>query len=290
MSCPSAPLHQYLLLTWWLGARAIHAIGVRCFGLIWSNYYDDFPQLDLKSCGDSSMETAEKRCCLVGGFPPRPRSGCPCQSVSVHWVLTLTCLSLRTRVWWFAIDQQDELRWALDFVSSCPPRVLKTHVEGDRVLISTDACLESDDSFAGIGMVAYVWRNYELVKRVFFAEQVPAATLQAMQTDTPKVIAALELLASVAAVDCLTEYLRAARTFIFVDNEAARANLISMFSPVLIQARLLQHLYRHAAANSMFLWISRVPSASNIADKPSRGDISELVQQGFTRLTPVWPM
>ena len=31
-------------------ARAIHAVGVRLFGLVWCNYYDDFPQLDSGSC------------------------------------------------------------------------------------------------------------------------------------------------------------------------------------------------------------------------------------------------
>ena len=33
-------------------ARALHTIGERIFGLVWSNYYDDYPQLDVESSGE----------------------------------------------------------------------------------------------------------------------------------------------------------------------------------------------------------------------------------------------
>ena len=47
-------------------ARAIHVIGERLFGLVWSNYYDDYHQLDLACCGDEAQRTAERLLSLLG--------------------------------------------------------------------------------------------------------------------------------------------------------------------------------------------------------------------------------
>ena len=40
-------------------ARAIHQIGVALFGLIWTNYYDDYPQMDIVKSGSDAQDTAE---------------------------------------------------------------------------------------------------------------------------------------------------------------------------------------------------------------------------------------
>ena len=159
----------------------------------------------------------------------------------------------------------------------------------DRVLIFTDACLEDSNQIAGVGMVAYVWRGSKLAHKFFFSEKVPPGLLKHLQRDTPRVIAALELMAAVMAIECLAHHLNAVRAFLFIDNEAARANLISMTSPVLVQAELLKELYQLAAKTSLFMWVSRVPSSSNMADRPSRFEVDLLLQQGFTQPTPSWP-
>lgn len=101
-------------------------------------------------------------------------------------------------------------------------------------------------------------------------------------------IAALELLAAVMAVELLQEWMTNSRTFIFIDNEAARANLISMYSPVKVQAKLLQRLHDIMMRGSMFVWTCRVPSVSNVADAPSRKEFKQLLCTGFVRLTPGW--
>ena len=71
----------------------------------------------------------------------------------------------------------------------------------------------------------------------------------------------------------------------FVDNGAARANLISMsmWSPGTTHAELIKRLWKVMREKSIFLWTSRVPSASNIADKPSRFEFAQLEQSGFIR-------
>ncbi len=46
--------------------RAIHRVGTSLFGLVWSNYYEDFPQLDLQCCGDWAQDMAEQYLELIG--------------------------------------------------------------------------------------------------------------------------------------------------------------------------------------------------------------------------------
>lgn len=120
------------------------------------------------------------------------------------------------------------------------------------------------------------------------SEQVPDQVLQSLQQTTPKVVAALELYAAVVSVEMLTGELRERRAFLFVDSEAARANLISMPSNVRVQSKLLKKLFKLPTKQSMFPWVSRGPSASNIADRPSRFESEFLRSQGFVKLTPDW--
>lgn len=47
-------------------ARALHTIGERIFGLVWSNYYDDYPQLDVESSGGDAQMCAERLFHLLG--------------------------------------------------------------------------------------------------------------------------------------------------------------------------------------------------------------------------------
>eukprot|EP00435_Cladocopium_sp_Y103_P019275 s793_g4.t1 len=337
-------------------SRAIHTIGVRLFGLIWCNYYVDFPQLDLQASGDHAMETAERLMDLLGwrySLKPAKRLSMSTSFAALGVVFDLSssvegkifvrnkpsrveqicqeldgimaersfssgvAASLRGRLQ-FAESQTfsravalhmrtchqrasgasvgsdvselmlDEMKWARHFISTAKPRVLQAHVSSRKVLMFTDACLEDEDARAGLGRVAFVMNGNSVVNRYYMSEAVPERVLKSMQHSTPKVIAALELMAAVLGVDLLKEHLSERRTFLFIDNEAARANLISMYSPVVTQAKLLRRLFDTTAACSMYLWVSRVPSVSNIADAPSRFEVSELIRLGFQRVSPDW--
>ena len=56
----------------------------------------------------------------------------------------------------------------------------------------------------------------------------------------------------------------------YIDNDAARAGLIKMYSPVETIHSVLKLLGMHQAKHPAFYWYARVPSASNIADNASR--------------------
>lgn len=137
-------------------------------------------------------------------------------------------------------------------------------------------------------MVVFQLKKQEIVKKLFFSERVPSHVLEKLQVHTPKVIAALELLAAIQSLIVCEEFLKESRTFIYVDNEAARANLIAMFSPILVQANLLKEMFRFCSRCSTFVWTARVPSLGNPADAPSRFQTQQLVSRGFTQLQPPW--
>ena len=61
----------------------------------------------------------------------------------------------------------------------------------------------------------------------------------------------------------------------FVDNDSARFALIKSSSPCLENAWLVQSFWTDESETNCRSWIARVPSRSNIADGPSRGDRSE---------------
>ena len=68
-------------------ARAIHSIGERLFGLVWSNFYDDYPQIDLTVCGDHAQETAERMLALIGwDFSTKPHKRRRCIQFLMRWV------------------------------------------------------------------------------------------------------------------------------------------------------------------------------------------------------------
>ena len=70
-------------------ARAIHSIGERLFGLVWSNFYDDYPQTDLTVCGDHAQQSECWRS-LAGIFQRSLTNGRRCIQFLMRWVSLLT--------------------------------------------------------------------------------------------------------------------------------------------------------------------------------------------------------
>ena len=116
--------------------------------------------------------------------------------------------------------------------------------------------------------------------RAFISERVPVDVLALLQSETPRVIAALEVLPVYLARVTWAEHLLHRRTFVFIDNDAARHSLITGSSSAPSVERALRAIVMHQAKVPSFMWYSRVPSASNIADLPSRFDCQELMRAG----------
>ena len=186
-------------------------------------------------------------------------------------------------------ELKSELIWAKNFVKLSRPRTLHAGMTHKKLIVFTDAALEDNDNTGSIGMVAYVVSNGEVVEGFYFSARVPEYLLKAWQSKTRKVIATLELFAAVHAVEILSPMFQGWRFFLYVDNEAARACLISLYSRVTMHNVMLKQISEIVAVNSLFIWVARVPSASNPADKPSRNDTTDLLGEIFQKLDVQWP-
>lgn len=303
-------------------ARALHIIGERLFGLVWSNYYDDFPQLDLACGGGEAQRTAERLLDILGwrysmkeskrkamdftfdvpgvtfdlsrsyrgkiviknktsrvaqiskeideilqaesfsmakasslrGKLQFAESHCYGRALSAN----LRQLQLRAcgKLPGSYIDASlsSELKRAKWFVTQDHPRLLEAGMRRNRIVIFTDASLEDGDNVAGVGMVAFVVQDSRVTGRFFFSARVPEDIMRSWQTRTKKIIATLELFAAVAACEVLGEMFPGKRTFVFVDNEAARASLIAMYSSVLLHNIFLKKLSITSLKRNLFMW------------------------------------
>ena len=182
----------------------------------------------------------------------------------------------------------DELRWAHDLMTNDIPRVISAGMASRKLYIFTDVALEENDSTGGLGAVAYYSEFGGVVKRFFMASRVPEDVMKLWQTKTAKIISTLELFAAVLSITQLSKMFKHIRVFVFVDNEAARASLISMKSSVCFHLHLLKHVSKIVQVNGIYLWIARVPSSSNPSDSPSRNVWAHLLKEGHARMDVDW--
>ena len=84
-------------------------------------------------------------------------------------------------------------------------------------------------------------------------------------------IAELEFFPTVVALAAYAGNIKQRRVLIFVDNNSVRDIMIKGTSPSASLFVMLAEFARRAHQSQLLLWISRMPSKSNIADFPSRG-------------------
>ena len=94
------------------------------------------------------------------------------------------------------------------------------------------------------------------------------------------VIHQAELMPALLAVRLWRKRLTSRRLLIFVDNDAARCALVKGTTPVLPSARMVGAFWSECAAACTYPWVDRVPSISNLADGPSRGEFELLARMG----------
>ena len=146
--------------------------------------------------------------------------------------------------------------------------------------IYTDSCYEPTrkDWQCGLGGVLV---NHLGQKLEFFSGQLTQdqmIELGVMQKKT--IIFEAELLALVLAFSLWRVQLRSASLVCFVDNNSARDVAISGSGRNTTANCLIDFLLKLEMASGVSPWFSRVPTPSNIADEPSRGDCSVLLEQG----------
>ena len=142
--------------------------------------------------------------------------------------------------------------------------------------IFTDACYDATHSEwpCGIGGVL-VSEQGALLE--YFSYQLTESEMNALGAETKKtIIFEAELLAVVVATSRWATTLKHKPIVYCIDNNGARDVGISAKARSAVASLLLERLLKLEDSLGLFAWYCRVPSPSNIADNPSRGDTEGL--------------
>ena len=149
---------------------------------------------------------------------------------------------------------------------------------GQTFFIFTDGSLEGSE--AGLGGALFDSSGNALS---YFCLNLPAELLSRLRETSKHLIYEIEMMAVWAALSIWSDRLSNSYTVVYTDNEAARGAFISCKSSTPPGRCILEACVDLEETSRCRIWYGRVPTHSNIADAPSRGDISQLVAMGASR-------
>ena len=172
----------------------------------------------------------------------------------------------------------DEIRHSLAFlrervVLGGPRRVIAEH--GRVFHLYTDACYENGTG--GLGGVLYDGFGNQLS---FFSATVDEKQVAILNPDCKDTII-FELEALAVFIGCTSRLpseglFQNDRLVVFVDNDAVLHRLISGRGGNHVDNQIFQRVLTWECDSNILAWYERVPSSANVADAPSRGDLSSL--------------
>lgn len=166
-----------------------------------------------------------------------------------------------------------ELRQALltlaDAVAFSPARLV-------RVVYHAPVCVFTDGAIEPEGLHVHASIGGVIVDRAsgifwYFSFDVSEDLLAELMVNSSNPIGAVELLGVLAAITLWADLLNGRSMILFVDNDAAKSSLIKGYSPEIQMATLTQAICQLEIERHILAYWERVPSASNVADRPSRG-------------------
>ncbi|CAE7450708.1 unnamed protein product, partial [Symbiodinium necroappetens] len=179
----------------------------------------------------------------------------------------------------------NELRGALDklldHVENAPPLCINV-ASGRTFFLFTDGSYEpSGEVVAGIGGILYDVAGMPVS---FFSGSVHPSDLDVMLDTSSHPIYEIELYAVLAAFRCWGTLLKDSFTVAYIDNSAAQAALVAGSSGTELGSRIVELIGEAESAVLCRPWYSWVPTHSNPADPPSRGEVASLIEQGADRV------
>ena len=177
------------------------------------------------------------------------------------------------------------LTFLKDRVLTAPP-VRISRVSMNTVLIFTDGSCEGGESLTG--GVGGILINEWGVSISCFSEKVPSYIMEELRQHSSHPIFELEILPVLCSVFTWSAYLTSKQCVFYLDNEAAQGALVKGSSETSYAASMLRLFTEFEMNLQIKTWIARVPTSSNPADKPSRGDLSEMEQRHVTPVQILW--
>ena len=170
-------------------------------------------------------------------------------------------------------------------LSAARPRRIGPRSCAPPVIVLTDGACEPE--VTSIGGVIFCDGKLQV-----FGASIPSSLADTWKSkeDQSQVIGQAELYPLLIARLTWSESLAGRKVLYFVDNESARLAMVKAYSPVLASLKLICQALAWDYSNESSAWFARVPTASNIADAPSRMVLSKLLREmGAEVVPPVFP-
>jgi len=166
---------------------------------------------------------------------------------------------------------EDDISSLCDFTAAClektSPRSWTCSVHESNIVVFTDGSFEN-----GVGLWGAVILDDATGQRDVFCGQVPDVLIKGWnRLAGEQVISQIEAYAALLVRWYFRKQWTGRKAIFFQDNDAARYSLIKAASSSASMMLIVQAFHVVDASFPMMAWIERVPSASNIADWPSRG-------------------
>ncbi len=176
------------------------------------------------------------------------------------------------------LSQEDRSTLVLmkDRVLNAPPVMVRPQ-QLDTWCIFTDGACEAADRTGGVGGVI-MSPDGRLVGH--FASSVPESFMKRLLEERENPIYELEIIPVFLATDIWCSLITSSQVVFYLDNDAARAGLIRMRGATEAAEVVLNEKAKLEVTFSYRPWYGRVPTSSNIADGPSRGDCAEVLALG----------
>ena len=162
-------------------------------------------------------------------------------------------------------------QWAMKLLEHCQPRIFGCRGPTQPVLIFSDAAFEN-----GVGTYGIVLLDPFTNLRIVGGGEIDPKLISFWRQDCPdQVIGQCEAFAVLLARHALRPQVTGRRCIYFVDNEGSREVLVKGSSRSRTLLSLGSLFFEMENTDHAITWLERVPSASNIADAPSRGLVTE---------------
>ena len=195
----------------------------------------------------------------------------------------------------------DELR---AHVLATKPRIINLRSADRPVVILTDAAADHNGATFGAVCLDAASGTFDFFAGTFSQEQVRlwsrevserlptdtaahSASGRRAETVSRQVICQAELAVVPLAFQTWANVIAHRDVFSFIDNDPAKDALVLGSSRSDWSAQAVRRTRLLCAELSAAVWYERVPSPSNIADWPSRGDTASLLALGARRVAPV---
>ena len=179
------------------------------------------------------------------------------------------------------------LKFLKDRVLTAPPTRIQATNLSTWICFSDGAC-EGDKE--KVGTIGAVLINPAGRVHRFLSEQVPELVMKNFLESSNHPIFELELLPIWCALCVWESWLSHSQCVFYIDNEGAKAAMINAATSTENGQRIIENFVATEMRCQVKVWFSRVPTHSNLSDKPSRLETTELDALGIPKDSVDWKM